>query len=357
MQTFNVPLISSFLIPSSYIKPRFVQTISKSQIFPLFVSKEDDIFPTNNENVFASKDSETETKKYILTKTDREIIQQVYDENSTKLEQNLLQAMPQMSPGLIMTLRQAGSNADISHMIEEQEEQKQLKKLGFMLEDVLNAKLEKGKELLESLLECGEIRKLDSAIGKAIREGQLDMAFLTVLNMNVKDAYESAGTQLPSEEETVEANRLSILQHIYTRCQEEVEKTVDPGVALLNKLLRTSIDSIRYNQLQHYLGKPKSTITTPDGKEIQLNSDKPMAALVTLDQFIMALSNAVQQIRQVENAGGTDRVTAANLVENCRQIAIEARLVIAQEYGKESSELLEFENKLQPIFRPSTPVA
>jgi hypothetical protein len=142
------------------------------------------------------------------------------------------------------------------------------------------------------------------------------------------------------------------LQHIYTRCQEEVEKTVSPGAGLLNKLLRTEMKSIRTNLYGHYLCPQANTITTPDGKVVELKGEsKP---LVPPSDFVEAIANAVRQIRTVEKSGGTDRVTAAGLVESCRQIAIEARIAIAENYGADNLVLKAYEEGLQPVFRPES---
>ena len=46
--------------------------------------------------------------------------------------------------------------------------------------------------------------------------------------------------------------------------------------------------------------------------------------------------------------------TAAGLVESCRQVAIEARMAIGEAYGVDSDELKDFENGLQPVFRPDS---
>jgi hypothetical protein len=135
------------------------------------------------------------------------------------------------------------------------------------------------------------------------------------------------------------ANRFSILKHIYTRCQEEVEKTIPPGVALLNKVMRTEVNSIRQNQLNHYLCLQPTTIKTPDGKELELKGTGREKVLVPHAEFIEALADAVKQI----------------MVESCRKIAIEARVVIGEHYGVESEELRDFESGLQPVFRPSSP--
>jgi hypothetical protein len=62
----------------------------------------------------------------------------------------------------------------------------------------------------------------------------------------------------------------------------------------------------------------------------------------------------VAKIRTIEKAGGSDRVAAANLVENCRQVAMEARQAILNAYGTDSRELQDFEQSLQNVFRPES---
>jgi hypothetical protein len=120
----------------------------------------------------------------------------------------------------------------------------------------------------------------------------------------------------------------------------------------LNKILRTEQASIRANQLRHYLcpQEPK-TIKSPDGQEVQLGGSD---ALVKPSELLDAMKNAVTQIRTVEKSGGADKVAAAGLVESCRQVAIEARLAVGESYGVESVELKEFEEGLQPVFRPES---
>jgi len=54
---------------------------------------------------------------------------------------------------------------------------------------------------------------------------------------------QDAATEQAQEADQADATRLSILKHIHTPCQEEVEKMVLAGVALWNKLLRTDVDS------------------------------------------------------------------------------------------------------------------
>eukprot|EP00590_Aulacoseira_subarctica_P006258 CAMPEP_0172422240 /NCGR_PEP_ID=MMETSP1064-20121228/8413_1 /TAXON_ID=202472 /ORGANISM="Aulacoseira subarctica , Strain CCAP 1002/5" /LENGTH=331 /DNA_ID=CAMNT_0013163011 /DNA_START=193 /DNA_END=1188 /DNA_ORIENTATION=- len=263
--------------------------------------------------------------------------------------QTLQTFLPQMPPAFILKLRQtvvAEKNVD-----DKNSASYKVLVLQNALNQMFDQKLQQSRDLLHSFLTAGEIRKLDGLIGKAAKAGKLDSSFFAVMNANINDAYKEKQQQLEGQlEEGSEANRFQILRHIYTRCQEEVEKNVQPGLALLNKLLRTDQASIRANQLRHYLGKQQDVISTPDGKQIQLKNTA--AALVPPSELLSALANAVAQIRQMEKVGGTDRQTGASLVESCRQMAMEARLVVGELYGVDSEELAQFETGLTPVFRP-----
>ena len=298
-------------------------------------------------------------------------------QNNDTLQEILLQTLPTMSSKLIMKLKQTSANqkrssTDISSMSDGSTNEAVVQ-VAEALQSLLDDKLSTGRDVLATLLSAGELRKLDAEIGKASRAGKLDMAFFTVLDMNIKDAimYETneannnddaAGTTTTTSSSTTTgsdpaqtASRLSILKHVYTRCQEEVEKLVPPGVALLNKLLRTDQDSIRANQLQHYLCPQPNVIVLPDGQVIPVRDTERNKILVPPTDLVQALATTVTQIRTVETAGGMSREVAANMVEACRNVAKEARLVIGKEYGVESQELQEFEEGLQPVFRPASP--
>ena len=254
---------------------------------------------------------------------------------STDLTAAVREALPTLPPRLIVKLRQSTNNPNPD-----------IQMLAKALESILDAELVQAKETLQTLLTAGEIRKLDSLIGKYAREGKLNVAFFNVLGLNLQEASkEGAGEGT--------ASQAQILQHVYTRCQEEVEKNIPPGTALLNKLLRTQEAPIRANIYQHYLTPQPNTITTPDGKEVELKGEKPV--MVSLEQFVDAIAASVKQIRMVEQAGGTDRVMAANMVESVRQVAKEARSVIGDSYGRDSEQVRELEEGLQPVFRPSSP--
>jgi len=308
----------------------------------------------------AAKGSESDPiKAKPLSEEELQVISAIAKQEPSSLSAFLMSKLPQMPPNTILTLRNASLcefSDDLSDV-----QKKDMETVGDALVDIMDKQLGEGKDLLKAFLECGEIRKLDGSIGKANKEGKLDMGFFTVLSMNIRDATveakESGESVVASPEGQMGSGdnpgRLQILQHIYTRCQEEVEKMVSPGAGLLNKLLRTEQASIRSNQYKHYLcpQEPK-IIKSPDGKEVQLAGSK---ALVPPQELIDALQNAVKQIRTAEKSAGADKAAAAGLVESCRQVAIEARNAIGEGYGVESEVLKEFELALQPVFRPETP--
>jgi hypothetical protein len=325
--------------------------------FPLFMA---DVTTFQDENVLS--DDETSLINALWNQS---------NQNNDALQEILLQTLPTMSSRLTMKLKQTNQkrlSTDIRGSSGSADEA--IVQVAEALQSVLDDKLSTGRDVLATLLSAGELRKLDAEIGKASRAGKLDMAFFTVLDMNIKDAIMDETTEANDNDDAVgttttstttgsdpgqTASRLSILKHVYTRCQEEVEKLVPPGVALLNKLLRTDQDSIRANQLQHYLCPQPNVIVLPDGQVIPVRDAERNKVLVPPADLVQALAMSVTQIRTVETAGGMSREVAANMVEACRNVAKEARLVIGKEYGVESQELQEFEEGLQPVFRPASP--
>lgn len=297
-----------------------------------------------------------------LTPEELNLISTIATTDTSSLDQFLMTNLSNMPSHVILTLRNAaeGNFPSYKSTTLTEEQCSHLQSVGKALVEIMDVNLQAGRDLLQSFLGCGEIRKLDAAIGKAMKEDKLNMGFFTVLNMNIRDAAMEQVDQGEGLSKTEEgefstgdnANRYQILQHIYTRCQEEVEKVVSPGAGLLNKLLRTEQSSIRSNQLSHYLcPQAPKTISSPDGTSVELPGSK---ALVKPSELIEALKNAVRQIRTVEKTGTVDRAAAVGLVENCRQIAIEARFAIGEGYGVDSEELKEFEVSLQPVFRPDS---
>lgn len=266
--------------------------------------------------------------------------------------------LPALSPNLIMKLRsgEALIPAEASDDKSNDRLLKMFSDVSKALNTMTDRRLQSARDVLKELMNAGEIKKLDAIIGKNARNQKLDVAFFQVLQMNMRDAAEEAQktTAEGGEDSSGAVDRFQILQHIYTRCQEEVEKVINPGTALLNKLLRTEADSIRKNQLDHYLCSKPTTITSPDGKEIVLNNGIPAKPLVAHTDFTEAIGNAVVQIRTVERSGATTPEVAADLVETIRTVAKEARFVIGDHFGGNSTEVIAFEEALEPVFRPTS---
>jgi len=330
-------------------------------------------------------DNEWEIVKELHAKASKAATAENINDNNEQKEDTFQNAaeklFPSLSPALIMKLRNGEELIPSENVInnndniedndnDNDKQQKHLLTIFVHLSKTLTVltdrRLQDARDTLETLLNAGEIKKLDALIGKSARNQKLDAAFFQVIHMNLQDAAATAPVEAQQQAEYItnddsdnegpsppSVNRFQILQHIYTRCQEEVEKTINPGTALLNKLLRTEIDSIRENQLNHYLCPAPNTITSPDGKVIELGGDTNKSLVSHID-FVTAIGNTVKQIRTVEKSGATNATMAADLVESIRQVAIDARVVIGDHYGGNSPELLQFEDSLEQVFRPTT---
>jgi hypothetical protein len=358
-------ILAETRVHQPHVKLRIIQPSLRPA--PLFMSTEN-----AEEMVISSSPPLTVKEEVEFNDQEVKIIEELYakaggelESSSERIQHCLTDALPNLAPKLVLKLRQAENHSSNN---------KAIGRMATELNQLLELRMKNAKATLQSLLQAGEIRKLDNLIGKAARNGELDVSFFNVLSYNLKDAameYSTTASSSMSSQEQVEtqqdgendaaastaaASRLQILQHIYTRCQEEVEKNIPPGSTLLNKLLRTREDSIRANLYRHYLTiQETNTIVTPDGVKLEIKSQTTTPkALVSIDEFCSAIALAVQQVRTVEQANGMDKASAANMVETCRQIAKEARGILGQAYGVESTELQTFETSLQPVFRPTS---
>lgn len=189
---------------------------------------------SNNSETPASTEPQSATTKP-LSPDELIVISTIAQQDPASLSTFLMSKLSQMPTNTILTLRLAAEGEFTSQDVTVTEEQKKdMETVGRALVDIMDTQLEAGRDLLKSFLECGEIRKLDGAIARGIKGDKLDMAFFTVLSMNLKDAtleaQEGGEATAPSAEGEMGSGenpgRLQILQHIYTRCQEEVEKTI-----------------------------------------------------------------------------------------------------------------------------------
>ena len=140
----------------------------------------------------------------------------------------------------------------------------QLLELNAALQQRVQARFERARDQLETLLGAGEINKLDAQLCALVRKNELDAGMFYVLSRNMADA------KAAEDEET-----LRILTHVHTRLQEELEKKTEPALALLHKLTRLDDPGIRGRVLRDNLS-PKTSLPLPDGSEMPLA--KPTAA-------------------------------------------------------------------------------
>jgi acetyl/propionyl-CoA carboxylase alpha subunit len=141
----------------------------------------------------ASQTRETPT----LTKEDKSFITSIYNTcsgDTTALENTLTANLDTMHPRLVVALQLAAEKKEWKVVEEDTDDEseefaKQMVKVGTCLQNILDTKLKDGRELLASLLNSGEIRKLDSIIGKSAKDGKLDMSFFTVLNMKMESSF------------------------------------------------------------------------------------------------------------------------------------------------------------------------
>ena len=211
----------------------------------------------------------------------------------------------------------------------------QLNDLMAALQKRTQAGFESGRDQLQQLLEAGEINKMDARLAAMVKKNEVDAGIFYVIMRNLQDAQEAG-------DETTER----LLTHIYTRLQEELEKKTEPALALLHKLTRTDNAGIRENILRHNL-LPQTSTKLPDGSTLPLNPPAP--ALVEP----MALAGAIESAIEKMIALPIERAAIEATAEEIRNVAKEARVVVADAYP--ADKLDEFTDALTPAFTRALP--
>ncbi|KAK7241383.1 hypothetical protein SO694_0005911 [Aureococcus anophagefferens] len=173
---------------------------------------------------------------------------------------------------------------------------------------------------------------MDRRLMSLFKRGGADVPFLMCLNANANAADEGSDKRM-------------VLEHLSTRAaQEELEKKADPAKAVLHKLNRTPDKAIRDNVLHHYLA-PQTELITPDATVIPLRqADR---GCVTPEAFAGAIDDTVAQLRGLDADGDLIRAN----IEQCRQIAIEARGILVNTGTPEQVAYFEEEERLTPAPR------
>lgn len=194
---------------------------------------------------------------------------------------------------------------------------------------------ERARDQLQELLSAGEINKMDTQLAGLVKRGEVDAGLFYVILRNIQDAA-SAGDE----------GGVRLLQHIYTRLQEELEKKTQPALALLHKLTRMDQPSVRANILVDSL-VPQTETLLPDGTTLPLKTPSP--AKVKPLEFAAAVEGALEQVINLP----VERSAIDETCEEIRSVAKEARVVIAEHYPQEA--LDEFTDALTPAFTRAMP--
>lgn len=196
------------------------------------------------------------------------------------------------------------------------------------------------RDLLLGILDAGELLEMDRRLVRVFKDGLADASFLAVLNMNAEAARGEA-------KDDASEQRARVMEHLYTRAQEEWEKRIENQAnAVLHRLTRTEQPVIRRNILEYYLA-PQTEIFVPNGGD-PIPLDKPIPPRISCKEFSDATTDAVAKLKQFQ--GANDSVIQDS-VEQIREIAKEARLVIMEHLPPE--DLASFEQDLMETFASS----
>jgi hypothetical protein len=203
------------------------------------------------------------------------------------------------------------------------------------LQERSQAGYERARDQLQELLGAGEIHKMDARLAALVKRDEVDAGLFYVLMRNLQDAQASG-----------DEGGARLLWHIHTRLQEELEKRTEPALALLHKLTRTADASIRANILRDKI-VPKTETLLPDGSTLPLA--KPSPAIVKPLELASAIEGALEKVLRLP----VDRSAIEDACEEIRQVAKEARGLIATEYDQQT--LDEFSEALTPAFAAALP--
>ena len=113
----------------------------------------------------------------------------------------------------------------------------------------MQKRLVKADLILRGILRAGDLKAMEKNLRAHFREGDLDMAFDVLLNVNIQKALEDS-------DESPAAYR--ILEHLNTVLIEEKDKKMPPAVRLFKKLLRTEEKEVREKMLRENMEIPKA---------------------------------------------------------------------------------------------------
>lgn len=138
-------------------------------------------------------------------------------------------------------------NEKIDHAPNEEERQK-FGKIRYEINSARQAKLKEADNLLRDILSAGgagenfEIKKMEARLMKHMRNSEIDMAFMVILQLNIEDANRSNATMA-----------VQIMKHMETLIHEHQDNIVSPPVRLMRMLVRSDDVNVRKQMMRQKL--------------------------------------------------------------------------------------------------------
>ena len=194
------------------------------------------------------------------------------------------------------------------------------------LADEQQKRMAKAAEILKSVLSLGEPARMEGALIKKVREGEVDEAFLLLLEANENQAR-IAGANGPAE----------LMKRLRLRAADEKDKQLSSKeIRLIRKLLRTD-DANAREQILEDAFTPKTGLLVPGTAENAQKAvdgevpdqEKPVPEVPPPD-FINACKAVLLNFGNL----GSDDENRGDLASRIKKIASEAEVVATRIYGQ-----------------------
>ena len=162
-----------------------------------------------------------------------------------------------------------------------EEERQKLGKIRYEINSARQAKLKEADNLLRDILSAGgagenfEIKKMEARLLKHMRNSEIDMAFMVILQLNIEDANRSNATMA-----------VQIMKHMETLIHEHQDNIVSPPVRLMRMLVRTEDLNVRKQMMRQKLliGKNAEVAASdPAGEAVPLATDTPQCMHIVVE--------------------------------------------------------------------------
>lgn len=216
------------------------------------------------------------------------------------------------------------------------EEKKLLGKIRYEINVAKRNRLIEADIILRDILSGGGLKQMEGKLNGYLRRGEIDMAFMVILQLNIEDALNSNVT-----------TAVQIMKHLETLITEFQDTLVSAPVHLVRLLARENDTNIRKQMLRQKLLLPKnienildSSSSTPEGlpKEAQATLSpqcehiivQPVmkwgGADVTVEEFLATIEDVVSQMTGL----GGDEQSLTEIENKCAQLRNELHDVLSE---------------------------